>query len=258
MKKLVIATALLAAGIASADIVSSSIVGYQTVDALKQDQFVALAVQFENIAGGEIAVTNLVTVASPSGSSKLDYTADQIWRWDTAEATWIKYYYRKVRGVAYGWCKSGAEVATDDTIPAGETFFFRRASGAVDTGLTLAGGVKEFTGSAEYSATGDQLVFMANPWPVETVIKDFANYQTSPSGSSKLDYTADQIWRWDTSAATWAKYYYRKVRGVAHGWCEAGKESATTDTIPAGEGFFFRRASGAKEDTITFTAPSAE
>ena len=236
----------------------TSIVGYQTVDSLKQDKFVALAVQFENIAGGEIAVTNLVTVGTPAGAASILDTADQIWRWDTEEATWTKYFYRRQRMTIYGWCKAGEETATTDTIPAGETFFFRRGSGSAETTLTLAGGVKEFKGSSTYSATGDQLVFMANPWPVETVIKDFASYQTDPVGAAAILDIADQIWRWDTTEAAWIKYYYRKVRGVAHGWCKSGAETETADTIPAGEGFFFRRATGAKEDTITFTAPSAE
>ena len=259
MKKLMtIAAAALCASVFADGITSANVVGYQTVSDVAGGKFKALAVQFEDVAGGEIAVKDLVTVGTPAGGALISDGADQIWRWDTANATWIKYFYRTQRKTVYGWCKSGEESATTDTIPAGETFFFRRGTGSVATDLTLAGAVKEFKGSAQYSAAGGQFVFMANPWPFETVIKDFANYQTSPSGGALISDGADQIWRWDTTAATWIKYFYRTQRKVVYGWCKSGEESATTDTIPVGEGFFFRRGTGSASDTITFSAPAAE
>lgn len=235
-----------------------NVVGYQTVEGIQGDQFKALAVQFENVAGGEIAVKDLVQVGNPAGAASVLDTADQIWRWNTESATWDKYFFRAQRGTAYGWCRAGETSETADTIPAGETFFFRRGTGATATGLTIAGAVREFEGSSVYSVSSDQLVFMANPWPVETTIKDFANFQASPAGAASILDTADQIWRWNTASATWDKYFYRKQRTTVYGWCKAGETSETTDTIPAGEGFFFRRGTGAAQDTVSFAAPSAE
>ena len=185
-------------------------------------------------------------------------TADQIWRWNTSSAAWDKYFYRKQRTTVYGWCKAGETAETADTIPAGETFFFRRGTGAAATDMTLAGAVKEFKGSTQYTASQNQLVFMANPWPMKIVIADFANYQTTPAGAATMNDTADQIWRWNTATAGWDKYFYRKQRTTVYGWCKAGETAATADEIPAGEGFFFRRGTGASEDTITLPAPSAE
>ena len=55
------------------------------------------------------------------------------------------------------------------------------------------------------------------------------------------------------------KYYYRKVgTAAAVGWCKLGATTVTTDSIPAGEGFFFYRGDGATVDTITFTPPVSE
>ena len=108
--------------------------GYQTAEGLSSDKFKALAVQFENIAGGEIAIKDLVTVGTPAGSAEFDFSADQIWRWNTEESDWDKYYVYKPRGVqSFTWCNAGETTATTNTIPAGEGFFFRRGGSAVET-----------------------------------------------------------------------------------------------------------------------------
>ena len=101
-------------------------------------KFKALAVQFENVAGGEIAVKDLVAVGTSAGGNSLSDGADQIWRWDTDAAGWTKYFYRSVRGVVTGWCKSGETVATTDTIPVGEGFFFRRGTGSASDTITFS------------------------------------------------------------------------------------------------------------------------
>ena len=183
--------------------------------------------------------------------------ADQIWLWDTTAADWKKYFYRVQRGVVTGWCKQGETAATTDTIATGMTFFFRRGSGVASTSLTLAGAVKEATGTSSATLSGGQFAFVSYPWPVTFTIANMANYYTtgSASGQGQLNTGADQIWLWDTTADDWVKYFYRVQRGVVTGWCKQGETTATTDTIPVGKGFFFRRASGASEATITFTAP---
>ena len=74
---------------------------------------------------------------SPAGQAAINDGADQIWRWDTVNAEWIKYFFRKQRTTVYGWCKSGEETATEDVIPAGEGFFFRRGTGSAADTVTL-------------------------------------------------------------------------------------------------------------------------
>ena len=261
MKKLVIAAAVLAAGFAIADdssLVSSSIVGYETVNVASK-KYVALAVQFEGI--GEtvsIPVKDLVTVASPAGAASIGGGTDQIWRWDTAGNDWAKYFYRSGRGVTTpGWCKSGETALTTDTISAGETCFFFRG-GSSDTTLTLSGAVKQFAASASYSVPSKSYVFMGYPWPVAFTISKMSDAYTSgtPSGAASIGGGTDQIWRWDTTGNDWAKYFYRSGRGVTTpGWCKSGETAITTDTIPAGEGFFFFRG-GSGDVEITFTYPT--
>ena len=221
-------------------------------------KYVALAVQFENIGEtASIAVKDLVAVASPSGAGAIGSAADQIWRWNTAGNDWVKYFYRSGRGVAaadVGWTKNGETTLTADTITTGETCFFFRG-GATDTTLSLSGAVKAFASVASYSAPSKAYVFMGYPWPVPFAISTMANAYASgtPSGAGTIGTAADQIWRWNTSINDWNKYFYRSGRGVTNpGWCKAGETDITTDTIPAGEGFFFFRGGGS-DATITFT-----
>ena len=199
----------------------------------------------------------MVTVAAPVGGASANVTAgDSIWRWDSANSDWVKYYYRKLgTQPAVGWCLNGTTTVTTDTIPCGETFFFRRGTAGTVTTLTLSGAVKEFSAKPSYSVAPGHYCFMGYPWPVEIDIATFTKYQGSPVGGASANVTAgDSIWLWDTGSNDWVKYYYRKLgTQAAVGWCKNGTTTVTTDKIPAGEGFFFRRGTAGTTDTITFT-----
>ena len=180
--------------------------------------------------------------------------ADQIWLWDTENNDWIKYYYRAFGTTVTGWCKSGTTTVTTDTIGIGETFFFRRGGGGSATTLTLSGQVKEFAAEPQYAApAAGNYKFIGYPWPVELPIAGFEKFQGAPKGGAALGAAADQIWLWDTDANDWVKYYYRAFGATVTGWCKSGTTTVTTDKIPAGQGFFFRRGGGGSADTITFT-----
>ena len=257
MKKLMFTVAAaLCATVTFAD-VESGIVGYNTVASISAGQYVALGVQFENCAGGEIAVKDLLTVGTPTGAASIG-NADQIWRWNTATAQWTKYFYYSSRG-AKRWVASGnTAVETTDTVPAGETVFFCRAPGSAATSLTLAGAVKEMSGASSVSVSAGQLAFMANPWPTPVSVANFnSNYSSgTPTGAAAIG-NADQIWRWNTTAAAWTKYYYYSSRGQTRWVLSTANTTATTDSIPAGEGFFFQRAPGSAAATISIAAPSS-
>ena len=199
-------------------------------------------------AADNVKVADMITVATPKGMPGLTPAADQIWLWDTDGNDWVKYFYRSTNSA---WCKQGETTETTDTIKPGETAFFRRGGGGVATTLTLAGGVKPFTAQPTYSnLVAGRYAFMAYPWPVGMKISDFKNYQGAPKGMPGLTPAADQIWLWDTAGNDWVKYFYRSTNSA---WCKQGETTETTDVIPAGEGFFFRRGGGGSTDTVTFT-----
>ena len=264
MKKLmtVAATALCASVFANTAVESSNIVGYTTVPEITASQYVALGVSFENVGGGDIAVKDLVKVGTPVGGGSLGGGTDQIWRWNTVDASWTKYFWYSSRGTTQ-WRKDGESKETTDTIPAGETFFFLRASTGQATSLTLAGSVKEISVDSApkmVTVTASQLAFMANSWPTEIKVADFSSFykEGSPIGGGSLGGGTDQIWRWNRTSSSWTKYFFYSSRGTTL-WAKEGEKVASTDTIPAGEGFFFQRASTDKASaTISIPAPVAE
>ena len=206
-------------------------------------------------------IVSLLTVASPAGGASVGLnTNDQIWRWDSANAEWVKYYYRKIGTQApVGWCKAGQTTVTTDTVPCGETVFFRRGTAGAVTTLTLSGQVHPFTAQTQYTVAPGNYCAIGYPWPVDLPIAGFEQYQGAPAGAASVGLnTNDQIWLWDSENNDWIKYYYRKIgQQAAVGWCKAGTTTVTTDVIPAGEGFYFRRGTAGAADTITFTYPNS-
>ena len=77
---------------------------------------------------------------TPKGGASANVAAsDQIWRWNTSDNTWTKYYYRQLgTQPAVGWCLNGQSKVTTDVIPAGEGFFFYRGQGGVTDTITFS------------------------------------------------------------------------------------------------------------------------
>ena len=196
-----------------------------------------------------IPVTELFTVASPKGGLSFANAADQIWVYDIAGG-WNKYYYRTANK---NWCKQGTSTTTTDTLDrnSGATVFFRRATGSAATTLTLSGAVKEFSAQTVYSGiAAGTFRFIAYPWPVAFPLNNLKNCQTSVKGGLSFANAADQVWTYDMSNNNWVKYFYSSAK---KGYVLKGGSTVTDAVVPAGEGFFFRRATGAATETITFT-----
>ena len=225
-------------------------VGYNTVAAPAAGNFKALSLQFDDVGGlTSIPVTNLFTIANPKGGLSFANVADQIWTYDISGG-WNKYYYRTANK---NWCKQGQTTTTTDVLDrtSGSTIFFRRATGAAATTITLSGAVKPFEASAVYSGiTAGTFRFVAYPWPVDFPLNNLKNCQSAPKGGLSFANVADQVWIYDMANNRWVKHYYRTAN---KSYCAQGTTTATAAVVPAGEGFFFRRATGASTETITFT-----
>ena len=189
-------------------------------------------------------------------SANVTGTSDQIWLWDSATGDWIKYFYQGGRGSKNtGWTKAGQTDLIDEneTVKAGQTVFFYRQG--ADTTLTLAGGVKPFTGTVSMDCEKGKYTFLGYPWPMALKVSDFTKFyanSATPNQSANVTGTSDQIWLWDSATGDWLKYFYQGGRGSkSTGWTKAGETTLTTDTIPVGVGFFFYRQGATC--TITFT-----
>ena len=234
---------------------SANIVGYNTVS-VSGGTMTALGVQFNDATTeNTIAVKDLLTVAAPVGANAAGSTADEIWAWDVANATWVKYFYRVQRGTVYGWCKEGETAQTADILSNGDGFFFKRHVSSAATTITLSGAVNKTDPSISYTASAGTMTYVAYPWPVQVAVTDLLTV-AAPVGANAAGSTADEIWVWDVANATWIKYFYRVQRGTVYGWCKEGQTAATADTIPVGACFFFKRHVSSAATTITFNKPT--
>ncbi len=241
---------------ADGEIESANIVGYNTIS-VSAGTMTALGVQFNDAATEKtIAVKDLLTVATPVGGNTIGTTADQIWVWDVANTTWVKYFYRVQRGTVYGWCKEGETAETADILNNGDGFFFKRDGSSTSTTVTLSGAVNKTDSSITYTATAGTMTYVAYPWPSEIAVTDLLTVAV-PVGGNTIGTTADQIWVWDVNNTVWVKYFYRVQRGTVYGWCKEGETAATADTIPVGACFFFKRDGSSSTTTITFNKPAS-
>ena len=225
---------------------SANIVGYNTTE-VKQGKYSAFAVQFETVDQTDMPIKDLFSInGSFLAASGVGGVCDQIWLWDSATGDWVKYFYQGGRGSKNtGWTKAGQTDLIDETetVKAGQTVFFYRQG--ADAMLTLAGGVKPFTGTVSSECAQGKYTFLGYPWPMAFSVSDFTKFYANgatPLAASGVGGVCDQIWLWDSAAGDWVKYFYQGGRGSKNtGWTKAGETELTADTIPVGTGFFFYR-----------------
>ena len=254
MKKVMFVAAAALAASCFAEVTSANTVGYNTIS-VNAGTMTAMGVQFNDTATeNTIAVKDLLTVANAVGGNSIDTTADQIWVWDVANTAWVKYFYRVQRGTVYGWCKEGTTAETADTLNNGDGFFFKRNANTATT-VTLSGAVNRADPSVTYTATAGTMTYVAYPWPMDIAVTNLLTVADAVGGNT-IGTTADQIWVWDVANTAWVKYFYRVQRGTVYGWCKEGASAATTDVIPSGTCFFFKRNANTST-TITFNKPAS-
>lgn len=211
----------------------------------------ALAIQFTPVDGAEtIALTNLLTVATPKAYPSFGNNADQLWKYDP-ETGWIKYWWRTANK---NWVKQSTTTTTEDTVKPGDTVFFRRGGGAAATTITLSGAVQKWEAKPTYEGiAAGKSQFIGYPWPIDFDARTLPLYQKSgPKAYPTFGNNADQIWTYDSNDG-WVKYWYRTASKTYR--LQGASTDATSIPLKAGEGFFFRRGGGGATETIEFTYP---
>ena len=212
----------------------------------------ALAVQFTPVDGAEtIKIVDLLTVGTSKASPTFSNNGDQLWKYDP-NLGWIKFWWRTA---SKNWVKNGETTVTEETVSPGDTVFFRRGSGGSATTLTLSGAVRPFVAKATYTGiAANTSRFIAYPWPVAFDAITLPLYQSvGPKGSPTFSNNGDQIWTYDADLG-WKKYWYRTAGKNYR--LQGASVDATSIELKPGEGFFFRRGSGASSETIEFTFPA--
>ena len=245
---------------------SSNVVGYQ--DITINPGFNMIAFNFQPIDGSEnISIQSFVGNKSDLVAGTGAANSDQIQVWDGSAFT--VYFYRQYKStnpnkftLGPAWVKNGAITApTTDTIPRGSGVWFARPTTSAAGVIKVSGAVNAAPKTHDIAAGFNMIssafpaTFALNNGPIDWV-KCGAVAGTAAGNS-------DRIQVWDGSAFT--TYFYRAYKStnpnkftLGPAWVKNGAITApTTDTIPAGKGFWYARPSTSPAGTLVETSPIA-
>jgi hypothetical protein len=249
MKKLITAAMALAlfAGMASAQVDSDNIVGYQS-HATVGGNFNMPAVQWNAVGGGNVAISNLFSDTSMLTQGGSVFDADSIKVWNPVDSGYTQYFlYNDEAGYNPEWdgmwMKSGQTEPTGDTLAAG-TPFWLLLQGGVNTNMVSSGevpSVAQFT----FNITKGNFNMIANPYPTALPINgtNFVIDATKAiQGGSVFD--ADSVKVWNPVDSGYAQYFlYNDEAGYNPEWdglwMKSGQTEPTAESIPAGFGAWY-------------------
>ena len=253
MKKLLVAAVALAAGVASADIVSSSVVGYTTSDLQNGGKFTTFMVPFNNVADEDAGVDLADLTIANYRTGVAGPQADQVWLW--TGTGWDK-YFKNTTGVwrqAAG-TKTFAQNYPDGLAQGSAIYFKSFANDSSEKSVTTAGAVEMDDEVEVPLATSGRFAFVGNPYPVAWNLADstqfeITNYRTGVAGPQ-----ADQIWVW--TGTGWDKYF-KNTTGV---WRQAAGTKTFAQNYPngldVGAGVYFKSfANDSAEKKVVFSKP---
>lgn len=232
--KTILACAALLIGIGTATAaVESDIVGYQTIG-VDNLGYQIISLPFAEL-GADDAGYPIQSIEGTLSQHNANARADALMVMDPTTKGYTTYRYK-----VGGWVKDGETAPTTDVIPLGASVFIKKA---VKAGEVLISGrvLTDETASVELSI-GYNLV--SNPYPVEIKIADIKGSLSAHAS----DVRADKVMTFNPTTKAYTTYQLRSI-----GWVKDGESTVTTDTIAAGEGFFFKKA--VKAGTLTFTRP---
>ena len=253
-KTMIAASAALVAGVAMA-ITSQNIVGYQSVTIDKE--ITALGISFESTTGVSLDIQDAFPYVDGMTKGTGTANADTIRVWDGT--TYSAYYMsngKDAKGGSIGglegkWALSGQTEVASKSLPAGSAIWYYSKGYATPYSVSVAGQV--FTSANCAISIGQGITFIANPYPGDLLLNDGIPYvdgMTQGTGTAN----ADTIRIWD--GTTYTGYYMSNgkdakggtVAGLEGKWALSGQTTATTDSIPAGNGAWYYR----KDDNATF------
>jgi len=270
MKKLITAAMALAlaTGLASAQVESANIVGYQG-HATVGGKFNMPAVQFQVPGGASIAINDLFadTTMLTQGGGVVD--ADNIRVWNPVTSGYAYYFlYNDESGYNPEWdgkwLDSSNPMAgpTTATLAPGTPFWLLRQGGA-DTNLTTAG---EVPSAAEFpfNITKGKFNMIANPYPTDLALNGtnfVIDAAQAVQGGGVVD--ADNIRVWNPVTSGYAYYFlYNDESGYNPEWDGKWLDSSnpmagpTASGMPAGAGaWYLSQPATATDWTLTIKKP---
>ena len=264
MKKVMFGLACAAAVIAVADIESSNIVGYTTIDITKS--YSILAINFETTASGEIAINDAFPKCEGMTAGGAITAADSIQVMQD-DGTYVNYYLSNGKSgkASYPatenkWVKAGAvTVPTTDTLKYGKAFWYVSRAFDADPSakpysVQISGQVLAASESSKEVAQNYMLI--GNPYPVEIPLNDGVQITKGlTTGGAITAADSLQIMQDDGS---YVNYYMSNGKSgkasypeTENKWVKAGAVTVpTTDKFPVGKGAWLVSRTG--DTTIKF------
>ena len=212
---------------------------------------------FVTIGGQDLSIKTDVTFTNPTGGIDAD-CADRIRIWNPTLGGYINYFYYVEDGEGYVWHEENwldededPEVAAQyqGKIPAYQGFWYQPFVGTgAAKAMTVSGAVDQDVYDP-FAITDGALHMFANPYPVETRIKDATSLIiANPTGGVDAD-TADKIRVWDSDLGGYINYFYYVEDGEGYvwheeNWLDEDEDPATAakyqGKIPAGQAFWYQ------------------
>ena len=214
----------------------------------------------ENISIQDFVGNKDALVAGTSATA-----ADQIQVWDGSKFT--AYFYRAYKAtnpnkftLGPAWVNTAsATTPTTDTVPRGSGVWFARPTDKPATNITVSGSVNAASKTHDIAAGFNMI---SSAFPTDMALNNGPiDWVTCGAVAGTSATTADQIQVWDGSKFT--AYFYRAYKAtnpnkftLGPAWVNTSSATTpTSDTIPAGKGFWYARPSSSSAGTLVETSP---
>lgn len=242
-------------------------VGYQNITINPGFNMIAFNFQPMDNDQDNISIQDFVQNKADLVAGTSAGTSDQIQVWDGTKFT--VYFYRMYKSnnpnkftLGPAWVASSSATApTTDTIKRGSGVWFARPTDK-DAGVITVSGAINSTSKTHDILAGFNMISSA--FPCDFKFNGGAiDWEACGAVAGTSAGTSDQIQVWDGSKFT--VYFYRQYKSnnpnkftLGPAWVASSSATApTTDTIPAGKGFWYARPSTSAAGTLVEQSPIA-
>ena len=227
-----------------------------------------IAFNFQPVDGSEdISIQDFVNNKGDLVAGTVAGNSDQIQVWDGTKFS--AYFYKAKKTTMPGkftdgpaWVStSAASTPTTDTVKRGSGVWFARPTTAAAGSITVSGAINAASKTHDIAAGFNMI---SSAFPVDMALNNGPiDWVACGAVAGTVAGNSDQIQVWDGSQ--FSAYFYKAKKTTMPGKFTAGPawvsttaaSTPTTDTIPAGKGFWYARPSTSEAGTLIQTSPLA-
>ena len=239
----------------AAEVVSSNVVGYQKLS-IPAGGYALLANPFTVVGsdGETFGINDMFSDDAGKSTAGNSFTqGDTIEVWDPANQGYFSPYFFSSRAGNKWATSSSPRNATTESLNAGDGFWYRNR-GSTAYMLTVSGQV----------ATNDVTVTLSpgytlvcNPFPADLPLNSDSIDWTTAGANAGTSFTqGDTIEIWDPENQGYFSPFFFSSRANNKWAASSAPRVATTESIPAGAGFWYRNR-GSSDIVITLKSPLA-